>query len=412
MSRREKVENVFTPRSANVNSEMYICRPFLENELREKMRNTQHIIIYGESGCGKSWLYKKVLKDQGVYYKTVNLALASTYNGINKLLENLANNERPTKDSFEENINADLKVVLADAGAAHKNHYVMNIKHGLFRYLDVFFNKQGGFLCFDNLEAIFHRPQLMEELGNLIILLDDEEFASYHVKFIISGVPSGVLTYFSKEKNLSTISSRIVELPEVKPMDDLQTELLLKKGFCDKLKVKFKSDNDRSDMFNHIKFITSGIPQAIQEYSLILAIKIESNNWYYDKSLLFKADQSWVRDSLYANYQAIEDLMNSENTRIGRRNQVLYCLGKINTKSFTTVQIQRLMLREFESTSKGKSINISIPLGDIADYKTPFIKKKGNLFYITDWKSILCIRTILYKSGEEKVEKIDLSDLY
>ena len=33
----------------------------------------------------------------------------------------------------------------------------------------------------------------MKQLANLIIMLDDEEFAKYKTKFIIVGVPSNIL---------------------------------------------------------------------------------------------------------------------------------------------------------------------------------------------------------------------------
>lgn len=54
-----KPEEVFTPRSPEVNSEMYIARPDLEKALKNALRSSLHVIIHGESGTGKSWLYKQ-----------------------------------------------------------------------------------------------------------------------------------------------------------------------------------------------------------------------------------------------------------------------------------------------------------------------------------------------------------------
>ncbi len=84
---RDKIENVFTPRSAKVNKMMYINRGDLEKELYRKTRGTQHIIIHGESGCGKSWLYKKVLAEKKIHYEVVNLASADNHKSIDKILE-------------------------------------------------------------------------------------------------------------------------------------------------------------------------------------------------------------------------------------------------------------------------------------------------------------------------------------
>jgi len=49
-----KPEEVFTPRSSDVNRRSYIPRPDLEEELAEGLTESQHLIIFGESGNGKS----------------------------------------------------------------------------------------------------------------------------------------------------------------------------------------------------------------------------------------------------------------------------------------------------------------------------------------------------------------------
>jgi hypothetical protein len=69
-------EQVFTPRRAEVNTEMSVPRPRLEAAISSGIRSKLHLVIKGESGCGKSWLYKKVFAEQNVYFRTVNLAFA------------------------------------------------------------------------------------------------------------------------------------------------------------------------------------------------------------------------------------------------------------------------------------------------------------------------------------------------
>ena len=67
----------FSIRRGEVNAEMYVHRPDLESALVRAIHSGQHIAITGESGCGKSWLYKIVFQENNVFYKTVNLALAT-----------------------------------------------------------------------------------------------------------------------------------------------------------------------------------------------------------------------------------------------------------------------------------------------------------------------------------------------
>jgi DNA replicative helicase MCM subunit Mcm2 (Cdc46/Mcm family) len=46
------------------------------------LRGNLHIIIHGESGTGKSWLYKKTFRDAGVQFLVANLANASRLGSI------------------------------------------------------------------------------------------------------------------------------------------------------------------------------------------------------------------------------------------------------------------------------------------------------------------------------------------
>lgn len=68
--------DVFTPRADRVNESMYIHRPDLERELVRALIMKNNIAIFGESGTGKSWLYKKILKERDIHFEIVNLANA------------------------------------------------------------------------------------------------------------------------------------------------------------------------------------------------------------------------------------------------------------------------------------------------------------------------------------------------
>ena len=409
--RRKRIDDIFTPRNAIVNKSMYINREQLEEELLRKIRTTQHVIIFGESGCGKSWLYKKVLAENRIYYKTVNLSLISDGVTIDTLLESLVANEQAEQAGYTEKNAAEINAVIAKGTIDHESKYVIRHRRGLFNYLNYYFSRQGGFICFENIEIIFKNPRLMDELGRLIILLDDEDFAKYNTKFIITGVPSGVLKYYGRSKNISSIANRVIELSEVTPMSYKQVKEFINRGFIEMLKVSFQSGSDLNNLANHIYYITCGVPQRMHEYCRVLAYEIEENKWTFQIELLRKADEIWLRNQLIQYYEVVQDLMNSEGTEIGRRNQVLYCLGKIDGKSFSLQQIEGIVRKEFPKYCAGKKLNLSIPLGDIAENKVSFLSKQGKVYYITDMTYILCLRTMLKKSVDERVNRIDLSNL-
>ena len=53
---------------------MYVDRPILEERLTQALRGTKYIVIHGESGNGKTWLYKRVFAKEQVYVQVLNLA--------------------------------------------------------------------------------------------------------------------------------------------------------------------------------------------------------------------------------------------------------------------------------------------------------------------------------------------------
>jgi len=119
-------EEVFTPRSAEVNDEMYVPRHNLEEALRKSLRGNLHILIHGESGTGKSWLYKKTLTDLGVPFIVANLANASRLGSIAAELKNLVDREGDAvKTSYEEGKAAEVRALVARADISHTGQYVI-----------------------------------------------------------------------------------------------------------------------------------------------------------------------------------------------------------------------------------------------------------------------------------------------
>ncbi|WP_299880009.1 hypothetical protein [uncultured Cocleimonas sp.] len=81
---RKKINEVFTPRNSNVNTNMYIPRAVLEQTLYRSVSGSMHSFLFGASGNGKSWLYKKVLSEKKLNYVVANCANASRKKSITK----------------------------------------------------------------------------------------------------------------------------------------------------------------------------------------------------------------------------------------------------------------------------------------------------------------------------------------
>lgn len=81
----------------------------------------------------------------------------------------------------------------------------------------------------------------------------------------------------------------------------------------------------------HLDDVTLGIPQRLHEYCELLAYHIEDSEWKYDPSLLDITDHRFLRSALKRAYTVVNGCMNGRKTKTGRRNQVLFALGKIKS---------------------------------------------------------------------------------
>lgn len=202
---RTQISEIFTPRRSEVNSQMYVDRPELERALLNSIQASKHSLLFGESGNGKSWLYKRVLDRHSIPYVTANCANAARNRSLTAEICSAALPPgTTTKVSYTESKGAEVTAVFAKGDLKHEAQYdVRGVDPLLLAFRELSYKAKGkeSVIVFDNLESIFDSPSLMEELANIIILLDDNVYGSLKVKFLIVGTPIGVLEYFEKQKN-------------------------------------------------------------------------------------------------------------------------------------------------------------------------------------------------------------------
>jgi hypothetical protein len=412
---RAKPNEVFTPKAPLVNEDMYITRPHLEKTLKRAIDGTYHIIVHGDSGSGKSWLYKNVLKEIDCEYITINLPNASSNQSISETFKWFLNQMDDVKKvEYTQKKMAEVNSVVAKGQIDHVNKYVLTEKEPFLQCLEYVrkkAKKKHGLIVFENLEAIFKDENLMRELGNLILLLDDEVYAKFNVKFLIVGVPNGIKEYFSKIDNTSSISNRLEEIPQVSKLSKEQVRTFVVKGFVEKLKVDL-APQELEELTEDVYWSTLGIPQRLHEYCLKVAFSLEDNGWTYNQNILKSSKGDWINQSLTSNYLNIEKLMNSRDTVVQRKNQVLYALGKVNKEEFKPSDIEELIINEFPSTAK-VTMNIGQLLSEISSSDNPPIKKtpKGDSYTFVDPKFCICIRMMLAKNADGKVEKISIGEM-
>lgn len=407
MKIRVQITDVFTPRRAEVNPAMYIHRPSYEKALRRSVQGSLHTIVSGESGSGKSWLYKKVAKDENWEIFTGNFANAARVSSVSTEIVNAlvpAGSREWTE--ITESIDAKVKAIVAEGGGKADRKYVVKTSEEIeaaFSSGRSQAGKRQAVLVLDNLEAIFRDPSLMAELGNIVLLLDDERYAKHKIKLVLVGVPADILDYYQQIENLEPVGNRIEEIPHVQSLSKEQVSMLVSRGFNGLLGADV-SISDLEVWNEHIYYATLGIAQRVHEYCEKLAYVLEDSGWEIPVDALKKADIAFMRSSVYQAYAVIDKCMNERETKAGRRNQVLYSLGKITTTTFDYSDVERRVRKDFPESTRDVTLGVSQILSELSTSQRPLLMRtsKGNAYRFVDPKYLMCLRLMLHKSKKDE----------
>jgi DNA replicative helicase MCM subunit Mcm2 (Cdc46/Mcm family) len=383
---------------------MYVQRPDLEDMLISALRGKLHIVIQGDSGTGKSWLYKKVLGAEKAHYVIANLANASRLGTIGAELRNLLDREgSAVKTGYEEEKAAGVNAVVASGGVKNTGKYLIGQMEPFEACLTLLRKCAGespGVLVFDNLEAAF-TPSLLKELADLLILCDDERYAIHRVHILIVGVTKGIKEYYYTTPHHSTIANRLYELTEVSRLNNDQAQELLKRGLIDQLKFEIA---DFAKVAGHVAWVTDRVPQMLHEYGLEISTLALKSEGRIDLPMLETADAAWMRRSLTHPYAVIEHHMNERDTKTGRRNQALYTLGRVDTEYFKTQEIEARLRKAFPISTKDTTLNVPQMLAFFCQGDRPLLRRspKGDAYTFVDPRYRMVLRAMLVLAPNEE----------
>lgn len=408
MASAMKISSVFTPRNPDVNLKMYVPRLRLENALLESIEGSMHSLIFGESGNGKSWLYKKVLEQNGIPYAVANCASASRKKSLTEEIRSILLPEGTAqKTGYSEKKEATVTAVVATGKLEHQAQYTVTSGDPLLQAFENFSRQHPGKSCvlvIDNLESIFKRDDQMEELADLIVMLDDSRFAKYRVKLLIVGVPNGVLDYFAKTKNMESVANRLEELPKVGSLNNVMVKSLATKGFVDMLRYDLSADA-LDKIATHTHHVTMGVAQRVHEYCAKFAAAYENHGKKYSDELLKHADQLWLIVGLRQSYTVVESHLNSKRTAVARRNQIIYCIGHMKLHQFDSGDVKDLLKEYFSMTVSENNMGIANILAELASGDNPLLTKnpRTNEYRMADPRYMMCIRAALWLDPETQI---------
>lgn len=411
-SKRADVNRVFTPRRMDVNPEIYVPRTELETALRRAIAGAMHVVIYGESGSGKSWLYKKVLSELGAIAFSANSSNALRLESLTKVICDTSGvSERMRLTGASSKMDAGLNVGVAKADLGAIREYTVDGADPLLAAFAEMRKRAGSapaVLVVDNLELILSSDALMNELASLVTLLDDPTYAVHQIKLLLVGVPSVVRDYFSKTPATQSVANRLQEVSEVSALSKAQVGSLVTTGFRKLLKVDVP-DEIMSQWQEHIYTVTMGYAQAVQEYCEQLGYVLEDSDWKATAQQLAQTDEAWLKSGLSAAEGAIAARMNERETTRGRRNQVLYALGKVNHRSFTVQDVETIVRKEFPGSTADITLAIGQLLGELSRGVDPIIKPalRGAEYEFRDARRAMALRVLLQKEPiKERVRRI------
>lgn len=184
---RPNVTDVFTPRDKDVNTEMYVERPELERALIRSINGSFHTLLFGESGNGKSWLYKHVFSQQKIKYVVANCSNASRFKSVTEAIFNASvPSDYAEKTGFEETKEAKVSALVAEGTLNHQATFEIKGEEKLEKAFRIVSEKNSNnpvVIVLENLESIFKDTDLMQELANIILLLDDQRYVNLRSNF-------------------------------------------------------------------------------------------------------------------------------------------------------------------------------------------------------------------------------------
>lgn len=397
-----KIQEVFTPRNVAVNLRTYVPRIALETALARSVQGSLHSVLFGESGNGKSWLYRKVFTQLGFHYKVANCANACRSRSVAaEIYSSIVPKGTARKTSFAESREASPSEFRNSGALSQESHYSVSSDDPLFEAFSTFRSNIGNgdaIIVLENLEAIFDDAELMAELGNILLLLDDPVYGAFKIKFLLVGVPNGILEYFAKTKNIESVSNRLEELPKVDGLTLPMVVTLVERGFNKLLEYNL-SQESIDKISAHTHYLTLGVAQRVQEYCERLAYKLEDARLVFSPDRLKEADADWLSIGLRQAYTVIESHLNSKDTTVGRRNQVIYCIGRMTGHQIDSTGVSDRIRTEFPTTAKGSNMGVASILAELASSDPPFLRKnpKTKDYRVVDPRYLMCVRVMLSK---------------
>lgn len=406
MFRKLKPEDVFTPRSAVVNKSMYVHRAAHEREIKSNLRSGYNFVIFGDSGCGKSWLYKQVFDEEGVFYVTIDLTMAHSRDDVDLLLLEAIEGAQwaPSEKETVREGGVNPGGIGGRAGQTTKYEYrEESAFFRLIRYMQKESGNKRSVLVFENLEYAVAKDEVVEAIRFMLLSLDDERVGRKAIQICLVGVPTDIKEVITKNNIYQTLSNRVVEVPEVARMSKAEAEYLVRTGFQRKLGLDIEHE---SYCISQIVYFSDRIPQYIHDICLQAAFIATDFDDEVNPGVIQLAAYRWIDQTARQDREFVRDILGRITSRPSQKNRVLFAIGKCEKRIFFSSDIEELLRSEFPHSVGSRKIQVLQVLNSLCNGEHRILKadEKLGAFRVVNTKLRSVIRCCIQK--ESKTESV------
>lgn len=385
---------------------MYVNRPKHEDALRRALKTGYNIVVYGDSGCGKSWLYKKIFDDENVYYDVVDFSSAENADDVDfQMLENVA----AYQEWFEtEKISeADAKFMPSGMGLGHKSQSTYaRLDISPFNRLISAIRKKAksrqAFLVFENLEYILDKPEVIKQIQLMLLALDDPNSGTFNVQVCLVGVPTEIKEVLSDGNKYQTISNRVYEIPEVTRLTRKSAELLIVRGLEQELDFTIES---KTFCLSKIAFVTYQIPQYLHDVCLHIALRAEDGIKTINPDLIEEALEDWILSSSRQSIEFVRSWIMKDRSSNRAKSKIIYAISRLDKHFFSTDDINVELKRVFPNSMGKKRLQTLATLRRMTEGEERILKcdSERTLFRVSTPQLRSCLRICLKMDMQDEV---------
>ncbi|WHQ85118.1 AAA family ATPase (plasmid) [Tritonibacter mobilis] len=387
---------------------MYVPRPEHERALRRGIQTGYNIVLFGDSGCGKSWLYKKVFKDERIYYRTLDFSSSENVDEVDfQMLELVSSYEEWQDKERKQTDSIDFKP--ARMGAGRQGEVVQErIDRSPFFQVVTSIRSHAGkrtaYLVLENLEYILDKPDIVRRIQKMLLALDDPDLGRSKVRICLVGVPSEIKEILSDGNRFQTISNRVYEVPELSKLDRKSVDLLILRGLEQELDYEVES---KTFCCGKIAFATYQIPQYVHDVCLHVALRAEDEHNIVTPDLIDGAVQDWVMSNSRQGVEFIRKWIMADRSQKSVRAKTMFAISRLDKHFFEAEDVTRMMRQEFPRTFGSSQIQSLRTLRKMAEGNDKFLKTDAErlLFRVATphLRSALraCLKKVIKPEGVE-----------